>query len=224
MSQSRSACRPSDRCGRRGQPQAHRHGAENRRLAPAPARQVVLLVEDQQAEARAHLVHVDIRAVVGGHRDRADVEGRIPDDPGVIPERRENPPMPLVHQVPHGRHDERRHAGFGHRGKGDFGLAGPGRHDDLPAPAPADPGVERLLLLGPGLGQVRLRPRDPHRRRDQILKVGPEPPAQGDLHGAIVDRVASPRSNASIPPPHGILRRRELARLRPGQQERPVVE
>ena len=43
--------------------------------------------------------------------------------------------MTLVHQVPHGGHDQGRHLRLGHRGEGDFGLAGPGRHDDLPAPA-----------------------------------------------------------------------------------------
>ena len=159
---------------RGGQAQPHRRGAENRRLAPAFARQMMLLVEDQQPEARSHLVHVDVRAVVGGHGDRPDIEGVVADDPGIIAERRQNPPMPLIHQIAHGRHDQGRDLRLGHRGKGDFRLAGPSRHDDLPATAALNPRCERLPLLRPKLRQISLGPRHPNRLLHLVLKARPE--------------------------------------------------
>ena len=217
-SQSRSACRPSDRSRRGRQAQPHRRGAEDRGLAPASAGQVVLLVEDQQAEARPHLVHVDVRAVVGRHRDRADVERRVADDAGVVAERRQDPPVPLVHQVAHGRDDQRRHLRLGHRGQGHLRLAGAGGHDDLPPPARPHPGGERLRLLGPRLRQIPSSATTPGPAPAAIVKppariAGSAPPASRRSESR---RTATPRRGrpTSTRNPPSQVETQDLASLR----------
>lgn len=103
-------------------------------LRTAASRQVVLLVKDDQAEAGAHLVHVDVGAVVGRDGNRPDIEEVVAHDPGVKAQGSEDSPVPLVHQVSHRGYHQRGGLGLRHRRQRHFGFAGAGRHDDLPRP------------------------------------------------------------------------------------------
>jgi hypothetical protein len=160
-----------------------------------------------------------------GYRDRPDVERGIAHDPRVVAEGGQNPPVPLVHQVAHGRHHQGRHLRAGHGGERHLRLARARRHDDLPAPAGLQPGVEGLPLLRPQRRQILARPDHGNRQRHLIMEARPEAPDQSIAHDRVVNRLAAPRADARIPRPERRAgRRSQLARRHAPQHERPALE
>ena len=97
---------------RGGQSQAEWRQAADRGHRVRRAGQVVALVEDEQAEAIAPAFHMDVRRVVGGHRERLDVVIAAAHQADGAAEGLRQFPVPLVQQVDCRRDYERRPGGF----------------------------------------------------------------------------------------------------------------
>ena len=94
---------------------------------------MVALVEDDEPEARAEVVHVQVRRVVGGDGERLDVVLAAADDADGDAERGAEQVVPLADEIERRRDDERAAP-----------LVVDGQHRDV-------------ALSGPG-GQARRRP------------------------------------------------------------------
>jgi AmiR/NasT family two-component response regulator len=68
---------------------------------------VVALVEDDQAEARADVLHVQVRRVVGGDGERLHAVLAAADDAHRHVKRTAQEVVPLAHQIERGRHHQR---------------------------------------------------------------------------------------------------------------------
>ena len=182
---------------------------------------MVALVENQQAELVAEPLRMDAGAVVGGDRHRPDAKDVVADDPRIVAQPLQDPAVPLVHQVAHGRDDQRARGRRGHDRQRHFGLARAGGHDHA-SPSGRLPRVDRGLLLRPQ--RVDRHPRPAHRMpsRDVVLEV-PSGALKLFEHHRIVDGIAAPAADAGIPHP-GRGRERMGDRLpsRALQHERPA--
>ena len=116
--------------GRGGQAQAKRRQAGPRRQRVGRPRQVVAFVEDDQAEAPAEVLHVQVRRVVGGDGERLHVVLAAADDAHRVAEGDAQDVVPLADQIERGGDDQRAAALVVDGQAGDPGLARAGRQDD----------------------------------------------------------------------------------------------
>ena len=172
-SSSSSASRPSARSGVAVRPRRNGARREPRGERVRRAGQVMALVEDDEAEARAEVLHVQVRGVVGRDGERLDVVIAAADDADRHAEGRAQEVVPLPHEVERRRDDERAAPHGVDRQDRDVRLAGAGRqHDDAaPACALATPssasvwnGRGSRCTRAPG-GELGVAPRVVDRRR-----------------------------------------------------------
>ena len=124
----------------------------------ARRREVVDLVEDQEAKPVTDALRPDARRVVGGHCYCPDIPAAASEDADLDPEILLQAPAPLIHQDQGRDHDEGRLAKV---------LHGLQRHDRLPSTRGEDndaatpslpPGLQGLLLVVPELdARVQVR-------------------------------------------------------------------
>ena len=110
-------------------------------------RQVVTLVEDDEAETVAHPLHEAEGRGVGRDRERARLEVAAADEPDLRVEAGEQEVVPLVHQIERRHDDERRALHLLDRHLRDEALARARREHDDAAVARALPLLDRLLLV-----------------------------------------------------------------------------
>ena len=134
--------------GSRREPQAKGREARARRERVARPRQVVALVEDDEAEPGAEVLHVQERRVVGRDGDRLHVVLATADEPDRAPEGRAEQVEPLSDQVERGRDDERAAALVVDGEERHVALAGPRGQDDDAATAVSPPRRQSLGLVG----------------------------------------------------------------------------
>ena len=129
---------------------------------------MVALVEDQQAEAVAPALQVDVGRVVGSDRQRLNVVGTPAHQADGDVEGLAQLAVPLVEQVDGGSDDQRWPSGLANGQNGDPGLAGAGRQHHDAAAALLPPcldgfrlvrerlalGVQRPGRLLPGAGLI----------------------------------------------------------------------
>ena len=112
---------------------------------------MVALVEDHEAEARAEVLHVQVRRVVGRDRERLDVVLAAADDADRAAEGGAEQVVPLADEIERRRDDERAAPLVVDGQERDVGLAGARRQDDDAAAAMRAPRRERLGLVRPRL-------------------------------------------------------------------------
>ena len=135
--------------GRGGQPQAEGGHRRARRQRVGRPGQVMALVEHQQAEAVAQVLHVQVGRVVRRDGQRLDRVFAAADEADRHAEAGPKHVVPLADQVQRRRQHQRAAAAIVDGQAGDVGLAGAGgQHDDAP-PLGRPPGGQRLA---PGRG------------------------------------------------------------------------
>ena len=87
-------------------------------------------VKDNQPELIPQFLHVNAGTVVRRHRHGLNAIRIVADDSCVIVQAAKDSAMPLIHQVPHRRHDERRCSRLLHDRQGDFRFSRAGRHNN----------------------------------------------------------------------------------------------
>jgi hypothetical protein len=132
---------------RGGQAQAKRReeGARGQRVRGA--RQVVALVEDDQAEARAEVLGVEVQRVVRRHRERLHLVLAAAHDPDRAAEGRREEVVPLAYEVERGRDDEGAAPSCRRWRGGRRGSCRPCRQDHHAAAALRAPRSRRLRLV-----------------------------------------------------------------------------
>ncbi len=104
-----------------------------------------------QAEAVAEPLHVQVRRVVGGHRDVEHLVVAAADDADRHAERRREHVVPLAQEVERRHHHQRAALPREDGERGHVGLAGAGGEHHHAAEAVPAPRLQRLALVGEGL-------------------------------------------------------------------------
>src|SRR5262249_46631245 len=111
------------------------------------AREMMALVEDDEAEARPEVLHVEVRGVVRRHCDGLDVVLAAADEADGDAEGGAQEVVPLADEVERRRDDECGAALVVDRHNGDVALSGTRRQYDDTAPARRAPRGQRLRLI-----------------------------------------------------------------------------
>ena len=147
MSASSPSSRPSVRSGVAVRPRRKGARQRARRQRVRRARQVVALVEDDQTEARAQVLGVQVERVVRRDRERLHVVLAPADDADRAAERRREQVVPLPHEVERGGDDEGAAPLVVDGEDRDVALPGPRRQDHHTAALLPAPRLEGLRLV-----------------------------------------------------------------------------
>src|SRR3989441_382995 len=147
-----------------------RHGHLEGFIAEATA-EVMDFVHDEKAEAIPELVHVPVRALEGGDRQRRQLTHTVAIAADGAPIHEPDLPKPLIEQ--HTSRDQTQRAQLRpvHSGEGKPGLTTAGRKGDDAAVTPKFPGGQGSFLVGPEV-DVGPRLRDRTKGRGNVLESG----------------------------------------------------
>src|SRR3989441_854297 len=139
-------------------------------IAEATA-EVMDFVHDEEAEAIPELVHVPVRALEGGDRQRRQLTRAVAIAADGSPIHEPDLPKPLIEQYTGRDQTQRAQLRPVHGGEGEPGLTTAGRKSDDAAMAPQFPGGQGGFLVGP---EVDVGPRlcDRAKGRGNVLESG----------------------------------------------------
>src|SRR5207245_9444997 len=136
--------------------------------------EVMDFVHDEEAEAIPELVHVPVRALEGGDRERRQLAHAVAIAADGSPIYEPDLPKPLIEQDTGRDQTQRAQLRPLHGGEGEPGLTTAGRKGDDAAVAPQFPGGQGGFLVGPEV-DVGPRFRDRAKRRGNGLESGTDP-------------------------------------------------
>src|SRR6185437_13375914 len=182
---------------------------------------MMALIEDEQTEATATAIEVNVSGIVGRDGERLNLVMTAADKSDRPIKGDEQFAVPLVEQINRGRDHERRAGGLVDGEDGQERLAGAGRqHDDAARPA-APPGFERLGLMRKRIATGTQRPRGRLIGAGVIL-VGDLLAAQMLDDGAVMQRLGAEDSGTRVL--LAVRQRGETFRRGTGEDQRAALE
>ena len=159
---------------------------------------MVALVEHDQTETRAEMLHVDEGGVVGRDGDRLDLVVTPADDANPAPQAVGKEPMPLRDQIEGRRHDERVAPHLVDGQQGDLGLPRAGRQHDHAAALCGAPRLQRRGLEGPRVA-AHLQTLVQHAVASRVVLVRDPTPHQCPHHLCVGDGRCAEPARTGIP-------------------------